>query len=839
MTREQLDALYSEAGRRYNVDPRLLRAIAVVESGERADALGPPVLVNGQTVRAVGLMQIIPSTARALGIDPQDPRQSVFGAARLMSMNLDQAQGDVEEALRLYYAGPSMRNRGPRTAAYPGQVARVYVSLPPYSPQQAAAPATGDEDIFDALAGRSDAAARSNVVTPSEDILREMAQESDDEELFNELVRPNANVIPENRVETMPRTRVGAGSRFARGLERGIRDLVDKPAEILAGALSPYMGGPSRSEVAAGNRQAREAFDNEMRGSGFATAGRITGNVASVLGPMGVAAGVGRAASSLVPGSAGRFLQGSSGAGPLVGGLASRTAQRATGGAASGAVGGALLADPTKDIRDEVGLGAAIGAGVSTTLGPLAASAYRGIRNTFGGFPSRNTADVAAQAMRMGIPVYGPQITTSPPIRYLDSHLRDVMFSGHQARTAGGREAFTRAVARLIGEPMAMRLDADVRRAANQRISNVFQNVARGRSINFDAQAQARLAQIENDILSTPMDSGVQRAMARLIENIRNAGASGTMSGEAYLGLTRYGTPLGRSIRSNDVNISFYARQLREMLDDMLERSAPDAAAELRQARQQFRYMVNLVSPSTKGTREGTIEGIVDPLIFARNAYRMDPRLANMPVGQNPVADLARAGLMFAQPPNSGTAARIAATTGGFLGLPGLGTAAAGLAFGSPQAVELGVAGAVGGGLAANLMSRILASDAYRNYMLAGARRNSPYANTPSPPNLNNLATAAGISSTGQDFSIPNPLSGAAVAASPVQLDALPEASSTSPGAVQVGDTFYILNRDDNGVYFWQPTLRPPGFGTPGPGGELPPHYVAPNVIEITRARPR
>lgn len=90
--------LFTAAGRTYGVDPALLSAVAGTESGYRPQAVS--------SAGARGLMQIMPATARGLGIDPMDPAQAVDGAARLLSGYLKTYGGDVDLALAAYNAGP-------------------------------------------------------------------------------------------------------------------------------------------------------------------------------------------------------------------------------------------------------------------------------------------------------------------------------------------------------------------------------------------------------------------------------------------------------------------------------------------------------------------------------------------------------------------------------------------------------------------------------------------------------------------------------------------------------------------------------------------------------------
>jgi len=89
--------LFEQAGQRYGVAPGLLAAVAQAESGFNPGA------VSGAGAR--GLMQLMPGTARGLGVDPTNPAQAVDGAARLLSQNL-RTFGSASLALAAYNAGP-------------------------------------------------------------------------------------------------------------------------------------------------------------------------------------------------------------------------------------------------------------------------------------------------------------------------------------------------------------------------------------------------------------------------------------------------------------------------------------------------------------------------------------------------------------------------------------------------------------------------------------------------------------------------------------------------------------------------------------------------------------
>ena len=120
-------SLFAAAGRRHGVDPALLSAVAKAESGYDPRAVSP--------AGARGLMQLMPGTARSLGVDPGVPAQAVDGAARLLAQLLDQFGGRVDLALAGYNAGPgAVRRHGgippyPETQTYVQRVTRYWEAL--------------------------------------------------------------------------------------------------------------------------------------------------------------------------------------------------------------------------------------------------------------------------------------------------------------------------------------------------------------------------------------------------------------------------------------------------------------------------------------------------------------------------------------------------------------------------------------------------------------------------------------------------------------------------------------------------------------------------------------
>src|SRR5690606_35360606 len=91
-------AKVAELSARFDLSPALIEAVVWQESRWRAGAVSP--------VGARGLAQLMPGTARELGVNPDDPLANLEGGARYLREQLDRFGGDVEKALAAYNAGP-------------------------------------------------------------------------------------------------------------------------------------------------------------------------------------------------------------------------------------------------------------------------------------------------------------------------------------------------------------------------------------------------------------------------------------------------------------------------------------------------------------------------------------------------------------------------------------------------------------------------------------------------------------------------------------------------------------------------------------------------------------
>jgi soluble lytic murein transglycosylase-like protein len=109
---DPFEPLIREHSQRLSLRPELVRAVIQVESGFNPRALSPK--------GAMGLMQLMPATARSLGVNnPWDPAQNIRGGTDYLRHLLDQYDGNEELALAAYNAGA-------------GAVAKHGGRIPPY-----------------------------------------------------------------------------------------------------------------------------------------------------------------------------------------------------------------------------------------------------------------------------------------------------------------------------------------------------------------------------------------------------------------------------------------------------------------------------------------------------------------------------------------------------------------------------------------------------------------------------------------------------------------------------------------------------------------------------------
>jgi soluble lytic murein transglycosylase-like protein len=115
---QRIRAAIAKAAAKFDLPVNLIEAVVKAESAYQVDAQS--------AAGARGLMQLMPATAKELGVDdPFDIDQNIDGGARYLSRMLERFEGDIEKALSAYNAGPGTVDRYAGRVPYPET--RAYV----------------------------------------------------------------------------------------------------------------------------------------------------------------------------------------------------------------------------------------------------------------------------------------------------------------------------------------------------------------------------------------------------------------------------------------------------------------------------------------------------------------------------------------------------------------------------------------------------------------------------------------------------------------------------------------------------------------------------------------
>ncbi len=112
----EYESIINDVSKKYNISTKVINAVIKAESSFNPDSVS--------SAGAMGLMQLMPATAKGLGVsNPMDPAQNIEGGVKYLNYQLKRFDGNLEYALAAYNAGP-------------GAVIK-YGGVPPYKETQA------------------------------------------------------------------------------------------------------------------------------------------------------------------------------------------------------------------------------------------------------------------------------------------------------------------------------------------------------------------------------------------------------------------------------------------------------------------------------------------------------------------------------------------------------------------------------------------------------------------------------------------------------------------------------------------------------------------------------
>ena len=282
--------------------------------------------------------------------------------------------------------------------------------------------------------------------------------------------------------------------------------------------------------------------------------------------------------------------------------------------------------------------------GVGGAVGRLLSSGVR-----------RDIAALAEKAInKFGIALDASQLSSNPMVRFAHGVVEGMPLSGGTAAKADRQVAFNRAVARTFGET-ADHVSLDTVANAYTRLGKEFDDVlAKIPELPADPELANGVIRLLGEIpqtLKAEQAAPIKRQLDSLVKMIQDNGNK--ISSEAFQNLIKHNSPLDKLMNNSDSSIAGYAHDIRDLLDDWVERYAPaDVLDKWKLAKTQYKALKTVDKLAAKNPA-----GDVSP------AGLMTPVMHNYPDfikgGGGDLAELSRIGQAFLkEPPSSGTSER-------------------------------------------------------------------------------------------------------------------------------------------------------------------------------------
>ncbi len=469
--------------------------------------------------------------------------------------------------------------------------------------------------------------------------------------------------------EHQANTPVDAAIRFGAGANRGIGNVADTLAQGIgyvgekganalssAGVISPETAANVAQWHAGMNsdiQRENDLWNAQAKGSGFAQAGQIAGQVAGSA-PMMVAPG------AVLP-AAGRAALA---ARPLL--------NTALSGAAAGGETSALTSSASPDPLSQQTL---TGSVIGGLLGPVGYGLGKGA-NALAQLSGVDAATARLAAMardRFGINVGPGQISNNPMVRVADSVLQKMPLSGHAADVAARQGAFDKAAAATMQAGPLPDIGPESMAYAKNHLSSVFEKTLPKLEAHLNPNLTAKLQEVEDNL--PYLNSEDAATVTKLKNNIvgqfgisavaRPGTARPPISGQQIQSLIAKGSPIDRAINSSRSDVSHWAGELKDAIMDTVAetptgrlKTAKDYVANLaeyQQARFGWKNMKLL-----EGLAKKSPTGTVSPAALMGQVANSYPDFVRG--GGGDLGDLARVGRRFLTEPGSSNTSERAAT---------------------------------------------------------------------------------------------------------------------------------------------------------------------------------